>query len=135
MRFLNVYFGDKKIENKEYIDLQSVQHKPNVNFNIPAGKFYTILMVDPDAPSHKDPANKHWLHWMIVNNNDTIVDFQPSSPPQGTGEHRYYILLLEQQNEIKVPTYPRQKFAVKQFIKNYKLKPIAGVMYKTEKNK
>jgi phosphatidylethanolamine-binding protein (PEBP) family uncharacterized protein len=134
MKFLTVYFGNKKIENDETVDLQVVQSKPNIKFNVPAGKYYTILMVDPDAPSKNHPDNKYWLHWMVVNNYNTIVDFKPSTPSPGTGEHRYYIWLLEQQQEIKVPnTYSRQKFPVKQFIGNYKLKPIAGVMYKTEK--
>ena len=133
MKFLTVYFGNKKIENEEIVDLKEVQHKPNIKFNIPAGKFYTILMVDPDAPSREHPNNKYWLHWMVVNNYDTIMNFEPSNPRLGTGEHRYYIWVLEQQKEIKVPKYSRQKFPVQQFIDNYKLKTIAGVMYKTER--
>lgn len=134
MKFLPVYFKNKQIENDSYVDIQEVQYKPQIKFNVPANKFYTVLMVDPDAPSKDNPENKHWLHWMIINNNNTIVDFQPSSPPIGSGEHRYFIYLLEQQKEIKVPTaYPRQKFPIDSFIKKYNLKPIASAMYKTEK--
>lgn len=134
MRELDVRFGNKRIHNKDFLELTDVQTQPIVDFKMPAGKYYTILMVDPDAPSHKDPINKHWLHWMIVNNNKTLVDFKPSSPPPSTGEHRYFICLLEQQNEINIPQIPpRKQFPVKKFIEQYKLKPIASVMYRTER--
>jgi phosphatidylethanolamine-binding protein (PEBP) family uncharacterized protein len=29
--------------------------------------YYTLLMVDPDAPCRKQPDNREWLHWMVVN--------------------------------------------------------------------
>ena len=30
-------------------------------------EMYTVLMVDPDAPSRDNPSNKYWLHWAIGN--------------------------------------------------------------------
>lgn len=116
MRELKVYFGDVKIENDMDIDMAQVQMQPKIKFNIPANKYYTVLMVDPDAPSATNPTNKHWLHWMVINNNETVIDFQPSSPPKNSGKHRYYIYLLEQQSKInKLPTYNRPKFSINQF--------------------
>jgi phosphatidylethanolamine-binding protein (PEBP) family uncharacterized protein len=32
-----------------------------------AGKRYTLLMVDPDAPSPDNPAMREWLHWIVTN--------------------------------------------------------------------
>jgi large subunit ribosomal protein L35 len=32
-----------------------------------AGNLYTLLMVDPDAPSRENPVKRSWLHWMVVN--------------------------------------------------------------------
>jgi len=133
MRELVVYFNGVKVENNMDIELKQVQTQPKIKFNIPANKYYTILMVDPDAPSATDPINKHWLHWMVMNNNETVINFQPSLPSKNSGKHRYYIYLLEQQNKIdKLPTYSRPKFSVEQFITKYKLKPIASFMYKTD---
>lgn len=28
--------------------------------------FYTIMMVDPDAPSPGKPSSRSWLHWLIA---------------------------------------------------------------------
>jgi phosphatidylethanolamine-binding protein (PEBP) family uncharacterized protein len=126
MRELEAYFGNHKIHNGEYIDLNDVQKRPVVKFSIPSNKFYTLLMVDPDVPA----PNKSILHWMVVNNTDTVMDFKPSKPP-GPDEHRYYLYLLEQPDKINVPTYGRTHFSTNSFINNNRLKPIASVMYKT----
>uniref|UniRef100_A0A183BUA4 Phosphatidylethanolamine-binding protein n=1 Tax=Globodera pallida TaxID=36090 RepID=A0A183BUA4_GLOPA len=47
---------------------------PNNLTNAPAlawqteeDKNYTVAMVDPDAPSRKNPRNREWLHWLDVN--------------------------------------------------------------------
>ena len=112
MRELSVYFGNKKIKNEEEVDLYQVQLKPKIKFNIPANKYYTLIMVDPDAPSILNPINKYWLHWMVISNNETIVNFQPPNPPPNTGKHRYYIYLLEQQSKIEtIPKYDRKQFS------------------------
>ncbi|XDV48433.1 hypothetical protein PO909_017844 [Leuciscus waleckii] len=29
-------------------------------------KKYTLLMVDPDAPSRKKPSRAYWRHWLLV---------------------------------------------------------------------
>ena len=31
------------------------------------GKYYSLVLVDPDAPSSKNPINKHWIHWGVMN--------------------------------------------------------------------
>jgi|688.fasta_scaffold299961_3 phosphatidylethanolamine-binding protein (PEBP) family uncharacterized protein len=141
MKLLNVVFHNPKkqktikIENEKYYDLEDVQYKPQIKFNIPANKYYTILMVDPDAPSPDDNYYKHWLHWMIINNNETVIDFKPSSPPPGK-PHRYYIYLMEQLNKLDLKSHlinKREKFPLDKFISDNKLKLLAGVMYQTEK--
>ena len=30
-------------------------------------KLYTVAMVDPDAPSRKNPRAAQWLHWILTN--------------------------------------------------------------------
>lgn len=137
MRELDVVIKGKRIHNKDHMDLADVQSIPKIGWNLPANKYYTIVMVDPDAPSHKNPINKHWLHWMMVNNNETKAVFKAPSPPPGTGEHRYFIYLLEQTKQISdVPNFnnKREKFPLETFMKTYGMKPIASVMFTTERN-
>eukprot|EP00877_Chromochloris_zofingiensis_P014955 jgi/Chrzof1/9713/Cz04g13040.t1 len=39
----------------------------NLSFTKKFPKLYTLMMVDPDAPSPDDPVNAQWLHWLVVN--------------------------------------------------------------------
>ena len=134
MKELEVLFNSKKVKTDQIMKLSDVQVKPFVKFNIPSGKYYTIIMVDPDAPSREKPIYKHWLHWLIINNDETVIDFEPSKPPKNSGLHRYYICLYEQKSKIKVTLdkNKRQNFSVQDFIKGHDLTFIAGTMYKTE---
>lgn len=31
------------------------------------GAQYLLVMVDPDAPSRRDPRMKYWRHWVVSN--------------------------------------------------------------------
>ena len=134
MKELEVHFNGHKVTHKEILDLATVKNKPQIKFNIEKGKYYTIIMVDPDAPSKSNPINKHWLHWLIINNNETITDFEPSNPPENSGLHRYYICLYEQKGKIQVSknAYERPKFPIQDFIQKYDLTLVKCVMYQTE---
>lgn len=45
-----------------------MQQKPYVNFqNADPMTFYSLMLVDPDAPSRIDPSLKSVIHWMVVN--------------------------------------------------------------------
>ena len=146
MRELKVTFNGKRIHNHEKLPLHDVQKQPVITFNKPANKYYTYMMVDPDAPYKDNPTYKHWLHWLVVNvsNNKTtqkeIAEFKPSAPPPPenpgeTNEHRYYFYLFEQPFGVieNVETQKkRMNFNVENFIRENKLKPISCVMYTTE---
>ncbi|KAH9377919.1 hypothetical protein HPB48_003951 [Haemaphysalis longicornis] len=65
---------------------------------------YTLMMVDVDAPTAKDPWLRHWRHWLVVNipsscdvrAGDTITEYSGPCPPRGTGLHRYAFLVYAQ---------------------------------------
>jgi phosphatidylethanolamine-binding protein (PEBP) family uncharacterized protein len=42
-------------------------HAPALEYAAAPGKRYTLLMVDPDAPSPDNPAMREWLHWIVAN--------------------------------------------------------------------
>lgn len=71
---------------------------------------YTLLMVDPDAPTRSDPKYREILHWAVVNipgnqvnQGQTLAEYIGSGPPKGTGKHRYIFLLYSQQKKIDEP--------------------------------
>jgi phosphatidylethanolamine-binding protein len=131
---LKVLFNGHQIKHNEKILLHSVQNQPKIIFNFPAHQLYTIMMIDPDAPSKDKPINKYWLHWLMINNDQTILDFNPPAPPIGSGEHRYYIYVFQQPQQIKLDiAHQRPKFNFDKFVQTHQLKPIAVVMFRTER--
>ena len=70
-------------------------------------QWFTLLLVDPDAPDPASPRCAQWLHWMVTDirlpagdsgtvrvRGRTVVPFARPTPP--VGEHRYVLLLLRQ---------------------------------------
>ena len=57
---------------------------------------YTLIMLDPDAPSRHRPRPGAALHWMVANIPGTHVDqgtqlasYLGAGPPENSGLHRY----------------------------------------------
>jgi len=92
-----------------------VKHHPHVEYKAQPNALYTLILTDPDAPSRKDPKNREWLHWLVVNipgsdvkAGDHHVAYISSAPPQGSGLHRYtFLLYLQPQGKIVVTEPPR----------------------------
>merc|ERR1711974_68514 len=84
------------------------------------GKLYTVAMVDPDAPSRKNPRAAQWLHWIITNVKgellisgeelvgDQVTPYAGPSPPKSSGPHRYVLLVWQQQNTVSMES-PRSR--------------------------
>ncbi|XP_067857107.1 phosphatidylethanolamine-binding protein 4 [Heptranchias perlo] len=73
-------------------------------------KMYVLIMVDPDAPSRKNPTYRLWRHWLVtgilgkdlqtgVIQGTVLSEYRPPTPPSGTGYHRYQFLLYEQPDD------------------------------------
>lgn len=132
---MEVYINGNKIEYNKKYDLNIfTKNLPRINFTKKRNKFYTIIMIDPDAPSKKNPIYKYWLHYLVMNNHNTIVDYYPPSPPPKSGEHRYYILIFKQQNIIndKLNITDRKNFNYKHFVTKYGLKLVHAMKFITE---
>uniref|UniRef100_A0A3P9IKG2 Phosphatidylethanolamine binding protein 4 n=1 Tax=Oryzias latipes TaxID=8090 RepID=A0A3P9IKG2_ORYLA len=80
------------------------------------GKVYVLVMVDPDAPSRTKPTSTHWRHWLVANiegrelkkgkiKGKILTEYQPPTPPQKSGFHRYQFMLFEQlpQTPVSLP--------------------------------
>lgn len=126
-----------------------VQEQPDVvAWKAQPNTLYTILMIDPDAPSRADPKYGDGLHWLVVNapgmdisKGETFAEYVGSGPPQGTGLHRYILLVFAQNSKLTLnrPKINKQSiegrisFKTKQFIKenNFGV-PIAGNFFQAQ---
>lgn len=57
-------------------------------------KLNSLLVLDPDAPSRKEPTYREWHHWLVgnipgadVSKGETLSEYVGSGPPEGTGMH------------------------------------------------
>lgn len=64
----------------------------SVTWPVENGAFYTLAMVDPDAPSREKPTLREVKHWLVVNipemdigKGEEIAGYRGSGPPKGTG--------------------------------------------------
>ena len=44
-----------------------MKDEPILKWEAEANAFYTVMLVDPDAPSRQNPQYKNVLHWLVVN--------------------------------------------------------------------
>ncbi|XP_021829492.1 protein HEADING DATE 3A-like [Prunus avium] len=64
---LRVTYGMKEVNNGCELKPSQVVHQPRVDTGgDDLRTFYTLVMVDPDAPSPSDPNLKEYLHWLVT---------------------------------------------------------------------
>lgn len=118
----NISFDGKIITYGDKMTKEETMSAPMLNYPKSSGKLYTVMMVDPDAPSPKNPIYRHFLHWLVVNQSDksngkVINKYTGPNPPEG--EHRYFVCILQQKNKIQGLTeFNRKNFDVTEFTKN-----------------
>ncbi|KAI8885140.1 PEBP-like protein, partial [Backusella circina FSU 941] len=67
---------------------------------------YTMMMIDPDAPSRDDPKYRYYRHWVLagipassdLSHASVKASYLSPTPPKGSGDHRYLFLLYKQPN-------------------------------------
>ncbi|XP_029426852.1 phosphatidylethanolamine-binding protein 1 [Rhinatrema bivittatum] len=148
---LRVKYGSLEIDELgQTLTPTQVQKRPtSIEWDgIDPSKHYTLLLVDPDAPSRKDPKYREWHHFLVTNmkgsdisSGHVLADYVGSGPPKGSGLHRYIWLVYEQAGQLQCdePVLcnrsgdKRGKFKVAAFCKKYKLgAPVAGTCYQAE---
>jgi len=104
--------------------------------------YYTLMKVDPDAPSKSNPSSREWRHWLIVNipgnditKGEVVTPYMGPHPPKDSGLHRYVFLLYEQPDKIEAPVLEnsgnhRGHFKAQNFAKEYELSPVGAAFYR-----
>jgi phosphatidylethanolamine-binding protein (PEBP) family uncharacterized protein len=120
--------------------------EPDVIFTPPdKNAFYTLVKVDPDAPSRTNHSQREWRHWLVVNipghdvnKGEVITPYMGPHPPKDSGAHRYVFLLYKQPDRITPAQLDnsgahRGKWNVKAFAREFELgAPIGSAFYRAE---
>ena len=150
MSNFSVIIDDIIVRDGLFIPLDKTKKTPKINFDRYPSEKYTIVTIDPDAPSRKNPIYKYWLHLLIINNDQKVIPYESPSPPKGSGKHRYIFYLLKQQNtinknklmtpnknpqivdNIKISDIKRNNFNFGEFMHDNNLEIVDSVYFETE---
>lgn len=79
----------------------------SVTWDAESDSLYTLLFVDPDSPSRKEPKFREIRHWWVVNisgsnveSGETLCNYVGAGPPKDSGLHRYVFLVFKQKGKI-----------------------------------
>ncbi|KAK6264820.1 Phosphatidylethanolamine-binding protein - like 6 [Theobroma cacao] len=142
---LTVHYSTKQVHNGCDIKPSSAADKPHVRILSPvvSSSLYTLVMVDPDAPTPSEPRLREWLHWIVVDipeghdatKGREMVPYMGPQPP--TGIHRYILVLFKQERATEggcqLPD-ARANFSTRQFAAQNSLGlPVAAVYFNSQK--
>lgn len=90
----------KVAEGNELTPFQS-KDQPSVEWKFDTNAFYTLLMIDPDAPSRRFSILGEVNHWLVgniqgcnIDSGEVIAEYMGPGAPKYTGLHRYIFLLF-----------------------------------------
>ncbi|KAJ9690263.1 hypothetical protein PVL29_012757 [Vitis rotundifolia] len=135
-----VHYGSRQVANGRMIPPSAAVDKPKVQIHghSLSSNLYTLVMVDPDAPSPSEPTLREWLHWIVVDipegcdatQGREVVPYMGPQPP--TGIHRYIFTLFKQKAAAMSGTLPpetRNNFSTRQFAAGNGLGPPVALVY------
>ncbi|GAB4826839.1 hypothetical protein Ancab_033718 [Ancistrocladus abbreviatus] len=141
----SVSYGSKQVSNGCEIKPSVAAERPRVEIQGPRypNQFFTLVMVDPDAPSPSEPNLREWLHWIVVDipqgmdasKGIELVEYMEPKPPMGI--HRYVFALFRQKAAGKYGSQlpkGRNNFSTRQFAAQADLGlPVAAVYFNSQK--
>ncbi|XP_062095384.1 protein HEADING DATE 3A-like [Humulus lupulus] len=139
---LEVFYGNIEVNNGCELKPSQIVNQPRVDIGgEDLRNFYTLVMVDPDAPSPSNPDQKEYLHWMVTDIPGTtgptfgqeVVCYE--SPRPTAGIHRCVFVLFQQlgRQTVFAPGW-RQNFNTKDFAEIYNLGlPVAALYFNCQR--
>ncbi|XP_016472793.1 protein VERNALIZATION 3-like [Nicotiana tabacum] len=135
---LRVVYSSRQVINGCDLRPSQVIHQPRIEIGgADDCTFYTLVMVDPDAPTPTNPNMREYLHWLVtdipattgVNFGNEVVSYE--SPMPTTGIHRFvFVLFLQLRREINVyAPRSRQNFNTRDFAELYELGLLVAAVY------
>ncbi|CAA7397509.1 unnamed protein product [Spirodela intermedia] len=134
---LRVAFAGREVTNGCEFKPSAVVNPPRVDIGGDSMRsLFTLVMVDPDAPSPSNPTSREYLHWLVTDIPGTtgpsygyeIVSYE--SPRPALGIHRIVFLLFRQscRQAVYAPGW-RQQFNTRDFAEVYDLGPPVAALY------
>ncbi len=136
---LGVQFPSKPIANGILVRVRDVQSPPTISLSLSSfsqdaatpssqtqshNQHFTLMLLDPDAPTPDDPKFAYWRHWVVTNipatslekkgeagsekgdvvgTGKTLTQYLAPGPKDESGPHRYLFLLFrEPEGGLKV---------------------------------
>ncbi|RDW68829.1 YbhB/YbcL family Raf kinase inhibitor-like protein [Aspergillus mulundensis] len=107
---LAVKFGEKAVELGNLFRVSEVKSAPTLSFeneaDVPESQLYTLLLVDPDAPTPDDPKFAFWRHWVVsgltaaeglgAESAKVLTEYLGPGPKDESRPHRYLFLLFRE---------------------------------------
>ncbi|OLY82848.1 OV-16 antigen [Smittium mucronatum] len=133
------YVGRKMEFGTEYFPYKNeTDMLPEIKYRARKRSYYSIAMVDPDAPSRANPFRAQVRHYLKVNikgrdlnsGNSTSTPYLPARPFPGCGRKRFVWILAKQKRKIpdlNIST-SRPGFNITKFVSENDMK-IIGVNY------
>ncbi|KAJ6411336.1 hypothetical protein OIU84_007991 [Salix udensis] len=140
---MSVYYGSKQVSNGCEIKPSLAVNPPKVTISGHSDELYTMVMIDPDAPSPSEPSMREWVHWVVADipggTNPTrgkeILSYVSPRPPVGI--HRYILVLFRQKmllGNMMEPPQNRTHFSTRLFAAHLDLGlPVATVYFNAQK--
>ncbi|XP_051131992.1 protein RICE FLOWERING LOCUS T 1-like [Andrographis paniculata] len=146
---LRVVHGTRTLINGCDLRPSQVASQPTVEINGGTSTthdhntFFTLVLVDPDAPTPSNPHLREYLHWLVTDipggtdatYGNEVVCYEMPRPSMGI--HRMVFLLFQQLGRQTV--YPpgwRQNFITRDFAELYNLgSPVAAVYYNCQRER
>ncbi|KAI3456353.1 hypothetical protein Pfo_013016 [Paulownia fortunei] len=134
---LTVQYGAKDIGNGSEVKPSLAADRPRVHIR-GSPNYYTLVMVDPDAPSPSEPTLREWLHWLVIDipegsdasEGKEVMSYTGPQPP--TGVHRYVFAAFKQQGLVEtVRRKPMERglFKTRRFASENELGLPAAALY------
>ncbi|KAJ0964847.1 hypothetical protein J5N97_025985 [Dioscorea zingiberensis] len=139
---LRVSYKNKMLINGTDIKPSAVVNKPRAEVGgDDLRMFYTLIMVDPDAPNPSNPTLREYLHWMVTDIPATtdasfgreLVCYE--SPRPTSGIHRMVLVLYRQlgRDTVLAPSM-RHNFNTRSFSRQYNLgSPVNAVYFNCQR--
>ncbi|XP_074566167.1 protein FLOWERING LOCUS T 1-like [Curcuma longa] len=141
---LRVIYSSREVTNGCEMKPSAVAEEPRVEvLGTDLDDLYTLIMVDPDAPSPSEPALREYLHWLVTDipattcatSGEEIVMYE--SPRPHLGIHRYVFVLFRQLRVVQTTVFApgwRQNFNTRDFAELYNLGlPVAAVYFNCQR--
>ncbi|MCO5556443.1 hypothetical protein L7F22_009992 [Adiantum nelumboides] len=136
-----VSYPIRQVSNGCEIKTTALVERPRVQIGGSYDSLYTLVMVDPDAPSPSEPSSREWVHWIVTDipaggdASQGMEILQYEAPKPLIGIHRYVFMLFRQEGPLLVmPPMFRNNFNTRDFAITCELAlPVAAVYFNAQK--